>query len=73
MKIVKQLAAEFKVQLAAELADALADVRGLHGKVFIVVKTDRSHRKKHLILSTHNIETLYRKQGEMTRKAHAEK
>ena len=54
VKIVKQLAAEFKIQLAAELADALADVRGLHGKVFIVVKTDRSHRKKHLILSTHN-------------------
>ena len=73
VKIVKQLAAEFKIQLAAELADALADVRGLHGEVFIVVKTNRSHRKKHLILSTHNIETLYRKQGEMTRKVHAEK
>ncbi len=45
--IVEQLAAEFQIKLAAELADALADVRGLHGKVLVVVKADFSHRKIH--------------------------
>ena len=72
--VVKELAAELQVQLAAELADALADMRGLHGKVFVVVKTDLSHRKKaphsHF---THNICLLYRTHGGLTRKAAAEK
>ena len=38
--IVEQLAAELKVQLAAELGDALPDVLRLHGEILAVVKTD---------------------------------
>ena len=59
MKVVEELAAELQVQLAAELADALADVRGLHGKVFVVIKTDLSHRKKHPIFNLHIIYAYY--------------
>ncbi len=36
--VVKQLAAEFHIQLAAELAHALADMLGLHADVLVVVK-----------------------------------
>ena len=43
VKIVKQLAAEFKVQLAAEMRDALLDVRRLGCNVLFVVKTDFFH------------------------------
>ena len=46
-------------ELAAELADALADMRGLHGKVFVVIKTDLSHRKKHPIFNLHIIYAYY--------------
>ena len=59
VKVVEELAAELQVQLAAELADALADVRGLHGKVFVVIKTDLSHRKKHPIFNLHIIYAYY--------------
>ena len=57
--VIVELAAELQVQLAAELADALADVRGLHGKVFVVIKTDLSHRKKHPIFNLHIIYAYY--------------
>ena len=59
VKVIEELAAELQVQLAAELADALADVRGLHGKVFVVIKTDLSHRKKHPIFNLHIIYAYY--------------
>ena len=59
VKVVEELAAELQVQLAAELADALADMRGLHGKVFVVIKTDLSHRKKHPIFNLHIIYAYY--------------
>ena len=42
--VVKELAAELQIQLAAELTDALADLFRLHPEVFIVVKADRLHR-----------------------------
>ena len=41
--VVKELAAEFQIQLAAELADPPADLLGLGRQVFIVVKTDGLH------------------------------
>ena len=37
--VVKQLAAELQIQLAAELCAALADVLCLHGQIFFIVKT----------------------------------
>ena len=39
MVVVEQLAAEFKVELAAELGDALLDVLGLVGNVLLVIET----------------------------------
>src|SRR5699024_9502202 len=39
MVIVKQLAAEFHVQLVVELSNALPDVRRLHDQIFVVVKS----------------------------------
>ena len=41
--VVEQLAAELKVQLAAEMRDALLDVRRLGRNVFVVVKSDFLH------------------------------
>ena len=41
--VVKQLAAELEVQLAAEVRDALLDVRRLGRNVFVVVKSDFLH------------------------------
>ena len=43
MVIVKQLAAEFQIQLAAELPDPLPDFIRLHFQVFFVVKPDFEH------------------------------
>ena len=43
MKVVEKLAAEFKVQFAAEFGDAVANVLGLQLYVFFVVKTDSVH------------------------------
>ena len=37
--IVEQLAAEFQIQLIVKLLDALADMLGLHRKIFVVVKS----------------------------------
>ena len=37
--VVKQLAAEFQIQLAAELGDALAYAFGLHANIHVVVKS----------------------------------
>ena len=42
MVVVKQLAAEFQIQLVAEMGDALPDVGRLHFQIFVVVKTDFS-------------------------------
>ena len=42
--IVEELAAEFQIQLAAELADAFADALGLQADILLAVKTDFSHR-----------------------------
>ena len=38
--VIKELAAELQIQLAAELAHALADVLGLQGQILFVVKSD---------------------------------
>ena len=43
VKVVKQLAAKLQVQLAPELGNALLDVLGLHGKIFLVVKALSGH------------------------------
>ena len=41
--IVKELAAEFQIQLAAEFGDPVPDVLGLQLYVFVVVKADSVH------------------------------
>ena len=41
--VVKELAAEFQIQLAAELADPLADVFGLRLQIHVVAETDCCH------------------------------
>jgi hypothetical protein len=40
--VVKELAAELQVQLAAELGNALSDVGGLGIQILLIVKTDLS-------------------------------
>ena len=40
MIIIKQLSAEFQIQLSAELADSIADVFRLQLDVFLRIKTD---------------------------------
>ena len=40
MEIIKQLAAEFQVKLAAELADPLPDMLRLNLQVLLIVKSD---------------------------------
>ena len=42
--VIKEFSAKLQIQLAAELADAFADLFRLHLEVFIVVKADRLHR-----------------------------
>ena len=58
--VVKELAAELQVELAAELADALLDLLGLDGEVFLIIKTDGCHKviptlplKNHTVLFYH--------------------
>ena len=48
MKIIEQLTAELKVQFAAELGDALADMLGLHCQILVIIKSNFCHRRKHL-------------------------
>ena len=43
VKIVKQLAAELEIELAAERVNPLADMCRLHLQIFVVVKTDLEH------------------------------
>ena len=43
MEIVKQLAAELQIQLAAELRNAVLNLLGLGGEVFLIVKSNGSH------------------------------
>ena len=43
MEIVKQLAAEFQIQLAAELSNPLFDLFGLRGQVLLIVKAYGCH------------------------------
>ena len=43
MVVVEQLAAEFQVQLAAELGNPLFDLFGLGGEVFLIVKANGCH------------------------------
>jgi hypothetical protein len=42
--VVEELAAEFKIELAAEFLDALVNVSGLGADILLVVKTDFKHR-----------------------------
>ena len=44
MIIVEQLAAEFKIKLAAELIDALSDVLALQLYILVIGKTDFEHK-----------------------------
>ena len=41
--IIKQLAAEFQIQLAAEFRDTLLDLLRLQTEVFVIVKTYLLH------------------------------
>ena len=41
--VVVQLAAEFQIQLAAELLNAVADMGGLGLQILLIVKTNASH------------------------------
>jgi hypothetical protein len=43
MVIVKQLSAEFKIELVAESRYPVADMLGLHFKIFVVIEAD-SHK-----------------------------
>ena len=44
MEIVEKLAAEFQIELAAELRNPLFDSGGLHFQILVVVKADTIHR-----------------------------
>jgi hypothetical protein len=44
MVIIIQLAAEFQIQLSAELVDPLANMLGLQQQVFLVIKSDTVHK-----------------------------
>ena len=44
VEVVEQLPAELQVQLAPKVGDALLDLLRLHPHVFVVVKTDGTHR-----------------------------
>ena len=62
--IVKQLAAEFQIQLAAELMDPLFDLFGLGGEIFLIVKADGSHGERPFIpVLECQIEVYHRKPG----------
>ena len=47
--IIEQLAAEFQIQLAAELVDPLFDLLRLGGEVFLIVEADGSHDDRSFI------------------------
>ena len=49
MIVVKELAAEFQIELAAELGDALADLMGLDCQIGLIVKTRRHSTVPHSI------------------------
>ena len=42
--VVKELAAEFQIELASELIDALPNARRLGLQILLIVKTDGFHR-----------------------------
>ena len=50
VKIIKELAAEFQIQLAAELGDAPLDLFGLGGEVLLIVKSNGCHIATPLLL-----------------------
>ena len=56
MIVVKELAAKFQIQLAAELGDPLADLLGLGGEVLLIVKPDGIHSVHNPFCSFHKIE-----------------
>ena len=43
MEVIKQLAAELQIQLAAKLSDAVFDLLRLRGEVFLIVKSNGFH------------------------------
>ena len=45
MEVVKELAAEFQIQLAAELGDPLFDMGGLCSEIFLIVKANGCHMR----------------------------
>ena len=65
MVIVKEFAAKFQIQLAAELFNTLLDLFRLIGKVFLIVESDLFHKYVPLIYKStclvyHNIPELER-------------
>ena len=55
--VVKELAAEFQVELAAEVFDALADSRGLETDVLLTVETDFVHGPSSLFVRLNRLYT----------------
>ena len=55
--VVKQLSAEFQIQLAPELGNPVPDVLGLHLKIALVVKTDfrQNGRPPFPVLNTYRL------------------
>ena len=43
MEIIKKFTAEFQIELAAKLGNALPDALGLHGQILIIIKPDFVH------------------------------
>ena len=56
--VVKELAAEFQIELVAELADALPDMGGLELQVFLIVKADPVHAFLPLLWQIHSTDIL---------------
>ena len=71
MVVVEQLAAEFKVELAAELGDALLDVLGLVGNVLLVIETLAHAFGSFVIWRYRNIVAEFRSPARAARTLHA--
>ncbi len=59
MVIVKQLAAEFQIQLAAELVNPLLDLLRLCGEVFLIVEPDGSHDDRPFTYFRHTVKVYH--------------
>jgi hypothetical protein len=59
VKIVKELAAELKIQLSAEGVDAFSDMLGLHTDIFVVIESDPAHFHRPFAVSKYGYSIAY--------------